>query len=86
MKEGLGGREAQEGGDTCIHIARWHSGKEPASKQETQETGLIPVSGGSSGVGNGNQLHYSCLENPMDRKVRWATQLQSTGSQRGGHD
>ena len=29
--------------------------------------------GRSSGVGNGNQLHYSCLENPMDRGAWWAT-------------
>ena len=26
----------------------------------------IPGSGRSSGEGNGNPLHYSCLENPMD--------------------
>ena len=29
--------------------------------------GLIPRSGRSPGEGNGSQLHYSCLENPMDR-------------------
>ena len=29
--------------------------------------GLILGSGRSSGEGNGNSLHYSCLENPMDR-------------------
>ena len=28
--------------------------------------GLIPVSGRSSGEGNGNPLQYSSLENPMD--------------------
>ena len=27
---------------------------------------LIPGSGRSSGEGNSNPLHYSCLENPMD--------------------
>ena len=26
------------------------------------DTGLIPGSGRSTGVGNGNPLHYSCLE------------------------
>ena len=31
------------------------------------DLGLIPESGRSSGVGNGNQLQSSCLENPMDR-------------------
>ena len=29
--------------------------------------GSIPGSGRSPGVGNGNQLQYSCLENFMDR-------------------
>ena len=28
---------------------------------------LIPGSGRPPGVGNGNPLQYSCLENPMDR-------------------
>ena len=41
-----------------------------------QETGSIP------GEGNGNELQYSCLENPMDRGVL----LQSMGLQRVGHD
>ena len=29
--------------------------------------------GRSSGEGNGNQLQYSCLGNPMDRGAWWAT-------------
>ena len=33
------------------------------------DAGLIPGWGGSSGEGNGNPLHYSCLGNPMDRVV-----------------
>ena len=39
--------------------------------QETQETtsGL----GRSPGIGNGNPLQYSCLENPTDRGAWWAT-------------
>ena len=28
---------------------------------------MIPGLGRSSGVGDGNPLQYSCLENPMDR-------------------
>ena len=32
----------------------------------------IPGLGRSSGVGNGNPLHYSCLENSMDREA-WKT-------------
>ena len=31
------------------------------------DLGSIPGSGRSPGGGNGNQLQYSCLENPMDR-------------------
>ena len=34
--------------------------------------GLIPGSGRSPGVGNGNPLQYSCLGNPMDRGAWWA--------------
>jgi len=34
---------------------------------------LIPESGKSPGEGNGNPLQYSCLENPMDRGIWWAT-------------
>ena len=48
-----------------------------------QNTGLISGSGRSPGEGNGNQLQYSCLENPMDRG---ACRLQYMGSQRVGHD
>ena len=29
--------------------------------------------GRSRGEGNGNPLHYSCLENPTDREAWWAT-------------
>ena len=34
---------------------------------------LIPGSGSSPGVGNGNSLQYSCLENSMDKEALWAT-------------
>ena len=33
------------------------------------------------GEGNGNPLQYSCLENPMDRRVWWATVHRVTKSQ-----
>ena len=45
------------------------------------DPGSIPGSRRSPGEGNGNPLRYSCLENPMD-----SGRLQSTGSQRVGHD
>ena len=31
------------------------------------DAGSIPELGRSPGVGNGNPLQYSCLDNPMDR-------------------
>ena len=37
------------------------------------DLGVIPGWGRSPGEGNDNPLQYSCLENPMDRGVRWAT-------------
>ena len=36
------------------------------------DPGSIPELGRSSGEGNGYPLHYSCLENPMDRGAWWA--------------
>ena len=40
---------------------------------EETDAGLIPGSGRSPEGENGNPLHYSCLENPMDRGVWQAT-------------
>ena len=42
-----------------------------------EDTGLIPGWGRSPGGGNGNQLQYSCLENPMDRGARRALVLEA---------
>ena len=39
----------------------------PANAGEAGNAGLIPELGRSPGVGNGNPLQYSCLENSMDR-------------------
>ena len=38
-----------------------------ANAGDTRDVGLIPGLGRSLGVGNGNLLQYSCLENSMDR-------------------
>ena len=46
-------------------------GKESACN--AGDPGLIPGSGWSPWEGNGNPFPYSCLENPMDRGVWWAT-------------
>ena len=57
------------------------NGKESA--YNAGDLGLIPGSGRSPGEGNGNPLHYSCLENPIDEDPG---RLESMGSQRVGHD
>ena len=44
----------------------------PVNAGDTRDTGSILGSGRSPGVGNGNLLQYSCLENSMDRGVWWA--------------
>ena len=54
--------------------------KNPPAKEE--DTGSIPRSGRSPGGGHGNPLQYSCLENPMDRGVWWATVHRVIKSQR----
>ena len=45
----------------------------PANAGDARDTGLIPKSGRSPGIGNGNPLQYSCLENFMDRGTWWPT-------------
>ena len=47
------------------------------------DLGLIPGLGRSPGEENGNQLWYSCLENPWTEKPGG---LQTQGLQRVGHD
>ena len=47
--------------------------KPPADAGDARDVGLIPGSGKSPGVGNGNLLQYSCLKNYMDRGAWWAT-------------
>ena len=54
-----------------------------AEARDAGDMGLIHGLGRSPGEGNGNPPQYSCLENPMDRG---SSGLQSTGSQRVGHD
>ena len=45
----------------------------PANAGDIRDRGLIPGLGRSPGGGNANQLQYSCLKNPMERRAWWAT-------------
>ena len=45
----------------------------PTNAGDVRDAGLIPDSGRFLGSGRGNPLQYSCLENPMDIGVWWAT-------------
>ena len=55
-------------------LPMWYSGKESASSTGgVRDKGSIPGWGRSPGVGNGNPLQYSCLENSIDRGAWWAT-------------
>ena len=55
----------------------------PTNAGDVRDTDLIPGSKRSPGGRHGNPLHYSCLENPMERGDG---RLQSIGSHKIGHD
>ena len=48
----------------------------PDNAGDVRDVNLIPGSGRSLGVGNGNLLQYSCLENPMDREA-WQAKVHA---------
>ena len=62
----------------------------PAKAEDAGDMGSIPGLGGSPGVGNGNPLQYSCLENPMERGVvgysPWGHKEWDTIEQLSMHD
>ena len=43
----------------------------PANAGDERDVSSFPGSGRSPGAGNGNPLQYSCLGNPMDRRIWW---------------
>ena len=47
--------------------------KNPANAGDIRDVDLIRGLGRSPGGGHGNPLHYSCLENPMNRGAWRAT-------------
>ena len=50
----------------------------PANTGDIRDAGSIPGLGSSHGGGHGNPLHYSCLENSME-KGAWQAMVH------GGH-
>ena len=52
-----------------------------ASACNAGDLGSIPGLGRSPGEGNGYPFQYSCVENPIDRGVRWATDHRVAKSQ-----
>ena len=69
----------------CILVFKGFPGgtEVKASACNVGDLGSIPGSGRSPGEGHGNPLQYSCLENPMNRGVWWAT---VHGSQKVRHN
>ena len=63
----------------CPQFKRWYNGSWLRGKDSAYQwrwlrsCGLIPRSGSSTGIGNGNPLQYPCLENPMDGGAWWET-------------
>ena len=62
------------------YFPQWLSSKELSCiAGDAEDVGLIPGSGKSPGGRNGNLLHYSCLESPMDRSYNsWAHKERDT--------
>ena len=56
-----------------LGLPRWHSDNLLSNSGDTGDSGSIPESRRSPGVGNGNPLQYSCLENPLDKGAWQAT-------------
>jgi len=62
-----------------VRKLRWHSGKESAaSAGDTRDVVSIPGLGRAPGVGNGNPLQSSCLENYMDSGACWSVESDTT--------
>ena len=57
-----------------LGLSKWLSVKNPpANAGDARDADSVPESGRSPGAGNGNPLHYSCLEISMVREACWAT-------------
>ena len=66
----------------CIHHKGFPGGSVVKNlPANAEDVGSIPGLGRCPGVGNDNQLQYSCLKNSMDRGAWWATVHSVTKSQ-----
>ena len=63
------GKYSQSWASQVVIVAK----NSPDNAGDTRNVGSIPGSRRSPGIGNGNPLQYSCLENPMDREACQAT-------------
>ena len=68
-QDGMSVSEMKEGASVCTNKSR-----QPLLS-------LKGFPGDTVGEGNGNQLQYSCLENPRDRGAWWAAIYQADKSQ-----
>ena len=77
-----GKAKSEEQGQYLIISADFPGGSAcKPSAYNAEDPGSIPGSGRSPGEGDGNALHYSCLENPMGGGAWQATDHGVTKSQ-----
>ena len=80
----------QKNDGRMIKFKKWLSWVTPVVKNlsanagDTRDTSSIPGSGRSPGVGNGNPLQYSCLENSIDRG-NWRVTIHGTAKSLSTH-
>ena len=83
MKEDLNGKKVHVHKSEDLMLLRYEcflGGTVAQTLPANADVSSIPGSERSLGVGNGNPLQYSCLENSMDRGNWWT--IQATGPQR----
>ena len=67
--------------DTLQQLPQWFSSKESACNAGAKgDTVSIPGLGRSPGGEHGNPVQYYCLENPVNKRVWWATVHRVTKS------
>ena len=62
--------KAEKGASQVVLVVK----NPPANVGDIRDVALIPGSGRFPGGGHSNPFQYSCLENPMDRRVGYSPQ------------